>query len=76
MLVLLDKLIMKCPICNVDIPEERIELGFETCIKHSTAKPMVGFMVFNHKTAPEIAIVNSSNKEGLRQAVRAFKRER
>ena len=67
---------MKCPVCDIDIPEERVDLGFQTCIKHSTAKPVVGFMVFNHKTAPEIAIVSSSNKEGLRQAVRAFNRER
>jgi len=66
----------RCVVCDVEIPEERVELGFETCIKHSTAKPRVGFMVFNHKTAPEIAIVNSENKEGLRQAVRAFRRER
>ena len=65
-----------CPVCNVEIPEERVEMGFQTCVKHSTAKPRVGFMVFNHKTAPEIAIVDASNSEGLRQAVRAFNRDR
>ncbi len=67
---------MKCAVCDAEIPEERVELGFSTCIKHSNAKPRVGFMVFNHKTAPEIAIVDASNKEGLRQAVRAFNRDR
>ena len=65
-----------CPICDEEIPEERIELGFYTCIKHSAAKKRVGFMVFSHKTAPEIAIIDSSNTEGLRQAKRAFERER
>lgn len=65
-----------CSVCNVEIPEERVEMGFYTCIAHSTAKPRVGFMVFNHKTAPEIAIVDASNSEGLRQAQRAFNRDR
>jgi len=65
-----------CSVCGVEIPEERVELGFNNCVKHSTAKPRIGFMVFSHKTAPEIAIVDSGNKEGLRQAVRAFRRER
>lgn len=66
----------KCCVCGTSIPEERIEMGFYTCIVHSTAKPRVGFMVFSHKTAPEIAIVDTSNREGLRQAVRAFNRDR
>lgn len=66
----------QCPVCNTEIPKERIELGFYTCVNHSTATPRVGFMVFSHKTAPEIAIVDSSNREGLRQAVRAFNRDR
>ena len=65
-----------CPVCNVEIPEESLELGYTTCIKHSSARPKVGFMVFSHKTAPEIAIVDSSNQENLRQAVRAFNRDR
>lgn len=66
----------KCCVCGVDISEERVEMGFYTCIAHSTAKPRVGFMVFNHKTAPEIAIIDASNSEGLRQAQRAFNRDR
>ena len=70
------EIVVRCPVCDVIVPEERVELGFYNCIKHSMAKPKVGFMVFSHKTAPEIAIVDSSNKEGLRQAIRAFNRER
>lgn len=67
---------MKCSVCDVEIPDERAELGYDTCVKHSKAAKKVGFMVYNHKTAPEIAIVDPANKEGLRQATRAFNRER
>lgn len=67
---------MKCVVCDMQIPDERAELGYDTCLKHSTAPKRVGFMVYNHKTAPEIAIVDSSDKEGLRRATRAFNRDR
>ncbi len=66
---------MKCH-CGVEIPEERIELGLTTCKIHSTAVKPVGFMVFGHKTAPDIVIVNSKNKEQLRQAQNADQRRR
>jgi hypothetical protein len=65
-----------CSVCNAEMPEERVEMGFSTCVAHSNARAPIGFMVFSHKTAPEIAIVSTSNSESVRQAKRAFNRER
>lgn len=66
---------MRCH-CGVEIPEERVELGLTTCKTHSRAAKPVGFMVYGHKTAPDIVIVNSNNKEQLRQALNADERKR
>lgn len=65
-----------CPTCGIQIPNERVEAGYYTCVNHSTASKKVGFMVFSHKTAPEIAIVDSSNEESVRIAKRAYERRR
>lgn len=69
---------MKCSICSSDIPEERLEIlpYTKTCVGCSTEQKKVGFMAFDHKTAPTLVTVDPSNKEGLRQAKRAFRRSR
>lgn len=66
---------MKC-FCGAEIPIERSEAGYATCIEHSNAKKPVGFMVYGHKTAGEIVIVNKDDEETLRQAQRAYRRSR
>lgn len=62
--------------CGQEIPQERVELGFNTCVKHSGQSPHVGFMTYGHKTAGEVTIISSSNPENVRIARRAYERKR
>jgi hypothetical protein len=62
--------------CGQEIPEERIEMGFNTCIAHASASKKVGYMVYGHKTAGEVVILDGQNKEHVRQAERAYRRDR
>lgn len=71
---------MKCTSCGKRIPKARLEALPETtlcvqCAERSGAAP-VGFMVYGHKTAPELVIVDKRNEEALRQARRANRRSR
>jgi len=66
---------MKCK-CGSEIPEIRIELGYRCCIGCSTEEKAVCFMVFSHKTAPELIAVPADNPEAVRQAHRANERAR
>jgi hypothetical protein len=69
---------MKCAVCQIDIPAERLEIlpHTKTCVSCSTEEKRVGFMCFEHKTAPFLVTVDGKNKEQLRQAKRAFRRAR
>lgn len=62
--------------CGNKIPEERLELGLKTCIQHSGAAPLQGFMTYGHKTAGEVTIISGNNKEHIRIARRAYERRR
>jgi len=68
----------KCEECGIEIPKERLEAlpDTTTCVKHSNVKGKVGFMVYGHKTAPEVMFVEGDDEEGLRQAKRADQRGR
>jgi len=72
------RLSMLCSVCNCEIPVERLEAlpHTKTCVKCSTEPKNVGFMVYYHKTAPDMMVVRGDDKEGLRQARRADRRER
>lgn len=67
----------KCEYCGAEIPEERIKAlrdDVSYCVKCAddhAPPPKVGFMVFSHKTAPELIQVDPRKKEDLRQARRA-----
>ena len=69
---------MYCVNCNGVIPVARLEVlpDTQTCVGCSTAKPMVGFMDWAHKTAPELVMINSADKENLRRAIRISARSR
>lgn len=69
---------MKCQKCGCEIPAARLEaLPYATkCVKCSDATPYVGFMDWYHKTAPELVMVNSADKENLRRAQRVSNRAR
>lgn len=62
--------------CGEVTPPERLELGLGTCIKHASNSKKVGFMVYGHKTAGEVVILDGKNSEHVRQAERTYRRER
>jgi hypothetical protein len=67
-----------CETCNSPIPLGRIQAipDVTTCVKCSRVKPYVGFMDWHHKTAPEIVLISSENKENIRRAARISSRSR
>ncbi len=74
---------MNC-VCGREIPEARAKLIDEgkvprCCVDCSDVTAYSGMMVFSHKTAPEIAIINNDARnadEVKRLANRANKRSR
>jgi hypothetical protein len=71
---------MSCVVCGANVHPDRVEWLRDnnkpvTCLAHSTAKSVTGFMVFSHKTAPELMII-PDGAEARRVAERAFKRSR
>lgn len=63
-------------VCGAEIPEERLELGLTTCVAHSRQSPSQGFMMYGHKTAGEVVIINGGDPEKLRQARNCYERKR
>lgn len=62
--------------CGVEIPAVRLEYGYSCCVNCSTEEKKVCFMVWSHKTAPELMAVDGNNPEAVRQARRANERKR
>lgn len=48
----------------------------QTCVECSTEEKKVGFMDWGHKTAPELVMVDSNDKENMRRAARINSRSR
>lgn len=47
-----------CKVCNKEIPQRRVELGYkDTCVEHSNAFKYVGFVSGTNKVDYEISIV-------------------
>ena len=69
---------MKCIHCGCIIPPERLEVlpHTTTCVNCSTEQKNVAFMVYPHKTGGDVVVIDGSNKEGVRQAKRAYRRAR
>lgn len=69
---------MKCEICGVEIPRERLEAipGVNRCVHHSGVIKRIGLMDYSHKTAPSLVVLDPKNKESVRLARRAFNRSR
>jgi hypothetical protein len=67
-----------CDTCEKVIPLERLEAvpHTTTCVKHSREAGYVGVMNYAHKTAGEVAMVKSDNKEAVRQLWRGYHRGR
>ena len=69
---------MKCSHCNAQITPARLEIlpDTKTCALCSTEQRRVGFLVYGHKTAGEVVIIDGGNREAVRQAERAYRRAR
>jgi hypothetical protein len=47
-----------CKVCNKEIPQKRVELGFkETCVEHSNVFKYVAFVAAEGKTDYAISII-------------------
>jgi len=67
---------MNCAVCKTQIPPERVECGFNTCINCSNTKKVIGYLCYSHKTAPSLIIVDQNDTESVRRCNRANKRAR
>jgi len=72
---------MNCIYCKVEIHPERVEFLNETgrtvtCLDCSTEKRALGYMDWNHKTAPSLVMVPSNATETIRVLDRANRRAR
>ena len=72
---------MTCIYCNSIIPTERLEFLQETgrrlvCIGCSSESRAVGYMSWEHKTAPSLVMVPANAKETIRKLDRANRRAR
>jgi hypothetical protein len=71
---------MECLNCGQPIPEERLEAlpNVKFCVRcvDQYGPKKVGFMVYSHKTAPELVVIDGRDSEALRQAERANNRNR
>jgi hypothetical protein len=67
-----------CIGCDKQIPPARLEAlpNTDRCVNCSNEKPLKGYMVFGHKTAPEIVCVPTEDAEAIRIADRANNRSR
>jgi hypothetical protein len=68
----------RCDVCDGAIPQERLEVlpDTTTCVKCSRVKKNIVMPVYSHKTAPEMIVIPSEDRESLRRAIRANNRSR
>jgi hypothetical protein len=73
--------VFHCSKCSSEISNARVQYFIETdgrppehCLTCSEEIKNVGFMVFSHKTAPELVRLKNPSKETLRQARNAHTR--
>jgi len=67
-----------CYRCKNVIPRERLEIlpDTQTCVQCSGVQKYVGAMVWDHKTAPRLAVVRPENKEAVETLKRFINRAR
>jgi len=69
--------IVFCQVCQVPIPDERLEAlpGVTTCVSHSTATKTEGVVEYGHKTAGVILIL-PKDPEQRRRVLNCYRRKR
>jgi len=68
----------KCMKCDCEIPAMRLEAlpNTTTCVGCSRVASYVGFLDWSHKTAPEIVMIPSDQRENVRRAQAISERRR
>ena len=69
---------MQCK-CGREIPQERLDaIKTNVCVTCAATEGAgrVGFMVYSHKTAPELIMISTNDRQGLDIAQRAHRRSR
>ena len=57
---------MNCSLCNIDIPQERIDMGYTSvCVSCSTEEKKVGHIIYPHKTGAYIQVVDKETYDNL-----------
>ena len=56
---------MNCSLCNIDVPQERIDEGYTICVKCSTEEKVSCHTIYPHKTGGYIQVVTKEQSENL-----------
>ena len=69
---------MTCKKCGGTVTENRLRLLPRTtvCARCSTEQPVLTFPMYSGKNTSDLCVVLPTDKEAVRQAVRAFRRSR
>jgi len=69
---------MNCEKCETKIPKERLKAlpDTTTCVRCSDVKKIIGYNVYDHKTAPQLMFVDANDDEAVRIATRDHRRAR
>ena len=56
---------MNCSRCNVEVPQQRIDMGYTICTKCSTEEKVSCHTIYPHKTGGYIQVVSKEQSENL-----------
>tara|TARA_R110002110_G_scaffold368573_2_gene578415 strand:+ start:167 stop:667 length:501 start_codon:yes stop_codon:yes gene_type:complete len=56
---------MNCSLCNSDVPQQRIDMGYTICIDCSTEDKVSCHTIYPHKTGGYIQVVSKEQSENL-----------
>ena len=56
---------MNCSLCNIDVPQERIDEGYTICTKCSTEEKVSCHTIYPHKTGGYIQVVSKEQSKNL-----------
>ena len=56
---------MNCSLCNIDVPQERIDEGYTICVKCSTEEKVSCHTIYPHKTGGYIQVVSKEQSKNL-----------
>jgi|TARA_Y100000361_G_scaffold132256_1_gene129598 phage terminase large subunit GpA-like protein len=56
---------MNCSLCDIDVPQERIDEGYTICVKCSTEEKVSCHTIYPHKTGGYIQVVSKEQSKNL-----------